>query len=76
MPDQEKKTVPNPGAGGTVSPMQTPDAEIDPDDEVPPVAKADVRANQKLMGEHPEGSAPPLGRLTQDKDDADWSDVT
>ncbi len=38
---------------------------------------AAVIQNQKVPGgEHPEGTAPPLERLTDEERDADWSDVT
>jgi hypothetical protein len=40
-------------------------------------AAMDVIQNQKVPGgEHPEGTAPPLERLTDEERDADWSDVT
>ena len=43
-----------------------------------PSKVADLIQNQKVpSGEHPEGSAPPLERLTDEKKrKTDWSDVT
>lgn len=49
------------------------EAQIDGDaNNAPPVRKAAIIANQRLGGEHPEGSASPIDRLTQDDQLTDY----